>query len=71
MAWLRLQSQSIWPVAIMHATHNGVIQTFFDRLTIQSDTTQYLTGEFGIALVPVTLIIAFYFWKKPVLIEKK
>jgi len=33
LAWLRMKSGSILPVTIMHATHNGVTQVFFDRIT--------------------------------------
>jgi len=59
-AWLRLRSGSIWPVTIMHATHNGVIQAFFDRITRDTGHTAYFVGEFGIALVPFFAIVAWY-----------
>lgn len=64
LAWLRMKSGSIWAVAIMHATHNGVIQTFFDRITADTGYTKYFTGEFGIAMVPFTLAAAWYYWKR-------
>jgi len=64
MAWLRMKSGSIWPVAIFHAVHNGVIQQFYDRLTFDTGITGYFTGEFGIALVPVTILMALYFYKR-------
>lgn len=60
MAWLRMKSGSIWPVAIMHAMHNGLIQTFLDRITLPSAKTNYFIGEFGLALLPLTLVIAWY-----------
>ncbi|MBK7318700.1 CPBP family intramembrane glutamic endopeptidase [Candidatus Villigracilis affinis] len=28
MAWLRMKSDSIWPVVVMHALHNGLIGHF-------------------------------------------
>ena len=65
MAWLRIKSGSIWPVAIMHATHNGLIQTFLDRITFDKSITQYLTGEFGVMLIPFAFIIAWYAWNRP------
>ena len=43
LAWLRMKSGSIWPVAIMHATHNGIIQAFFDRITADTGPTPYFT----------------------------
>lgn len=65
LAWLRMKSGSIWPVAIMHATHNGLIQTFLDRITIDKGNTQYFTGEFGVMLITFAFIIAWYVWNRP------
>jgi membrane protease YdiL (CAAX protease family) len=64
MAWLRMKSGSIWPAVIMHATHNGVIQAFFDAITVRTSTTAWLIGEFGIAMVPFGALAAWYFWKR-------
>jgi CAAX protease family protein len=60
LAWLRMKSGSIWPATIMHATHNGVIQAFFDRITRDNGHTHYFSGEFGIALVPFFVSLAAY-----------
>ncbi len=60
LAWLRMKSGSIWPVVIFHATHNGVIQMFFNRITVDTGKTAYFTGEFGFALVPVLILLAIY-----------
>lgn len=59
-AWLRLKSGSIWPVTIMHATHNGAIQAFFDRITRDTGQTHYFTGEFGIMLLPFLFAVAWW-----------
>ena len=64
MAWLRMKSGSIIPVAIMHATHNGVIQIFLDRITFDTGRTAYFTGEFGAALLPILLVMAWYVWNQ-------
>ena len=64
MAWLRMKSGSIWPVAIMHATHNGVIQAFFDRITADTGPTPYFTGEFGIAMIPFVMGVAWVVWRR-------
>lgn len=64
MAWLRMRSGSIFPVAIMHATHNGVIQTFLDRITFDTGRTAYFAGEFGLALLPGLLLMAWFVWKR-------
>lgn len=63
LAWIRMQSGSIWPAVIFHATHNGVIQMFFDRITLDTGKTAYYTGEFGFALVPVLVLIAVYVYR--------
>ena len=60
LAWLRIKSGSIWPVTIMHATHNGVIQAFFDRITKDTGHTHYFSGEFGFALALLFVALAFY-----------
>ena len=64
LAWLRMKSRSIWPAAIMHATHNGIVQAFLDRITADSGHTAWFTGEFGIALVPFTVALAWYCWRR-------
>ncbi|MDX5338312.1 MAG: hypothetical protein LPK25_04750, partial [Cyclobacteriaceae bacterium] len=65
LAWIRLESESIWPVAIFHATHNGVIQAFFERLTIPVELTPYFGGEFGLLIPLFSLVLAgVILWKK-------
>lgn len=64
LTWIRLESGSIWAVAIFHATHNGVIQAFFDRLTLPKEVTPYFSGEFGIAVPLVSVFLAIWILKK-------
>lgn len=59
MAWLRLKSDSLWPPALLHASHNLIIQGVFDSATRSRPWSGYLTGEFGIGLV---LAIAAAAW---------
>jgi uncharacterized protein len=63
-AWLRLRSGSLWPVVILHAVHNNVIQAFFDRITFDTGYTQYFAGEFGMALVLVNVGFALWCWSQ-------
>lgn len=65
LAWIRLESGSVWPAVVFHATHNGVIQAFFDRLTLDTGNTAYFSGEFGIALAACSALFAWYFYRKP------
>jgi membrane protease YdiL (CAAX protease family) len=60
-AWLRLRSGSVWPAAVLHATHNLFVQAFFDRVTVDTGPTKWLTSEFGAALVVTIGITAWLF----------
>ena len=62
-AWLRLRSGSLWPAALMHASHNLFIQQVFDPLTQDTGITAYITGEFGVALAIAATLIAYTFWR--------
>jgi membrane protease YdiL (CAAX protease family) len=62
--WLRLKSQSLWPCALLHASHNQFIQDIFDPLTAQKGNVLYLTTEFGIGLAVTTAILAIWFWTR-------
>jgi len=62
-AWLRLRSGSVWPAAILHAMHNLFIQGFFDRVTVDTGPTRWLTGEFGAALAVTATVTAWIFWR--------
>jgi len=63
-AWLRLKSGSLWTGVLMHASHNLFIQSVFGPLTTDTGLTKYITGEFGLALALISLVIAYIFWKK-------
>ena len=58
MAWLTLRSQSLWPAAILHASHNLFIQSICTPLTRDTGLTKYIIDEFGIGLVITTAITA-------------
>jgi membrane protease YdiL (CAAX protease family) len=62
LGWVRLKSQSLWPCAILHASHNQFIQGIFDPMTAQKGHVLYVTTEFGIGLVVTTTIAAIWFW---------
>ncbi len=62
-AWLTLRSGSLWPAAVLHATHNLFIQGFFDRVTVDTGRTLWLTTEFGAVLALAGVATAFVFWR--------
>lgn len=64
LAWLRIKSGSIWPAVIFHATHNGVIQMFFDRITLDTGNTSWFAGEFGLALAPILILTVIFIAKQ-------
>ena len=57
MAWIWSRSQSIVAVAVFHASHNVVIQMFFDRITLDTEHTAYFKGEFGLGLALASLLL--------------
>jgi membrane protease YdiL (CAAX protease family) len=63
-AWMRLKSESLWTAVFLHASHNFFIQRVFDPLTTDTGLTRYVTGEFGVALAVISLIVAYIFWRK-------
>jgi len=62
--WMRLKSGSLWPAVVLHAAHNTFIQQFFDPMTVDNSKTRYVTGEFGIALLVISVLMAVYFWSR-------
>jgi len=62
-AWIRLASGSVWPAAILHASHNLFIQGVFDPLTGDTGKTAWIIGEFGAALALVGLLAGFLAWR--------
>jgi uncharacterized protein len=64
MGWLRLKSGSLWPCAVLHASHNLIIQAILDQLTAPSGLAPYITTEFGAGLVLTTAAVALFFWRR-------
>ena len=64
MTWIRLKSNSVWPCAILHASHNLFIQAILTPLTTPrpDGLTKYATGEFGLAVPAAAAVFAVIFW---------
>jgi uncharacterized protein len=56
-AWLRLDSGSLWPAVLLHASHNLFVQSVFGAATADTGHTAYYAGEFG-AVLPVLIVVA-------------
>jgi len=67
--WMRLKSGSIWPGVVLHAAHNTFIQRFFDPFTVRNHITWYVTGEFGVGLTAVAILLALYCWRRRAEVE--
>jgi membrane protease YdiL (CAAX protease family) len=63
-AWMRLRSGSLGTATPLHASHNLFIQGFYDRLTVDTGPTRYLTGEFGVGLAGAGALVGFLCWRK-------
>jgi len=66
LAWLRLKSDSVWPPALLHASHNLFVPGVFDNLIRNTGQTLWYTTEFGAALALSSLMFAMYFWSRRV-----
>jgi len=64
MGWMRLKSGSLWPCALLHASHNLFIQAIFDEMTASAGRTLYYTTEFGCGLVLTVGAVATYLWTR-------
>ena len=67
-AWIRLKSGSLWPAAVLHASHNLFVQGLFDASTINRSVA-WLTGEFGIGLAVTSLITAWFICRAKIVTE--
>ena len=47
LAWLRLKSDSLWPAALLHASHNVFVPCVFDNLIRNTGSTFWYTTQFG------------------------
>jgi uncharacterized protein len=63
-SWLRAQSGSFWPAAVLHASHNLFVQSLFTPLTSQTKVTPYIIDEFGIGLALIGILLALIFFEK-------
>jgi len=58
-AWLRQRSASVWPPALLHASHNLLVQSVFDQATQNRHDAFYLTTEFGAGIALFTILVAW------------
>jgi uncharacterized protein len=73
IGWLRMKTQSIWPCVLLHAAHNGFLQTVFDPLTAPVGKAHFITTEFGPGLMLTVILVglALALRKKPAAEEQR
>lgn len=59
LGWLRLMSGSVWPCAVLHASHNTFIQGVLDPMTGNANGSRLVTTEFGFGLTLTVWIVVF------------
>jgi uncharacterized protein len=64
LAWFRLKSDSLWPAALFHASHNVFLPIVFDNLIRNTGHTLLYTTAFGAAPVCTSALFALYFWTR-------
>ena len=64
IAWLRLNTGSVWPAIVFHAAWNSIIQGPFDHATTGAAATLW-TGESGILTVTTLAIAALIIARRP------
>jgi membrane protease YdiL (CAAX protease family) len=63
-AWIRMESQSVWPAAMLHAAHNLLVQSILDQATVNGPRTLLFTGEFGCGLAVTSVVVAWLVWPR-------
>ena len=63
-AYFAFRSNSLWPAAILHASHNLFLQRIYTPLTAKGEGTHLFIDEFGI-LLPITSVVlaVIFLWK--------
>ncbi|MBL0311373.1 MAG: CPBP family intramembrane metalloprotease [Holophagaceae bacterium] len=68
LGWARERSDSVWPCAFFHASHNLIFLHLFDPMKLQNASSTWLVGEQGLLLALVLAplgVYAFFASRKP------
>lgn len=66
MTYLSIGSKSLWPAAVMHASHNIYVLTIMQPMTIQYKETWRYASEFGFILPIIALLTGLFFWRRAI-----
>ncbi len=60
LGWVREQSNSVWPCAFFHASHNLIFLHLFDPIKLRDASSTRLVGEQGLLLALVLAPLGVY-----------
>ena len=61
MSYYVLKARNIWPAILMHASHNALIQSLYEPMTISNKVSQLLKDETGLFLVIMSVTIGIVY----------
>jgi membrane protease YdiL (CAAX protease family) len=61
-AWLRLDSDSLWPAATLHASHNVIVAIIFESLSTPTQNDITMVSETGVITAIVCAVVCLPFW---------
>jgi uncharacterized protein len=64
MGWIRIKSQSIWPVVLLHAIINQQRHFWSDIFYVKKAGWIYIAGEFGIITLIIWTVLAIFIWNR-------
>lgn len=66
LGWVRLRGGSVWPCALLHASHNLLFLHLFDPLVLTDPAASWLVGEQGALFAAVQLLLGAWAWRRAV-----
>lgn len=60
LGWVRERSDSVWPCALFHASHNLIFLHLFDPMKLRIASSTWLVGEQGLLLALVLAPLGVY-----------
>ena len=60
LGWVRERSDSVWPCAFFHASHNLIFLHLFDPMKLRNASSTWLVGEQGLLLALVLVPLGMY-----------
>lgn len=64
MTYFTFRSGSMWPAILFHGAHNIFILDFFIDVTIETETSIFWAGEYGLMIAITTTLFAAFFLRK-------